>query len=142
MPCAAPSHLLTFPCAACPPCFPPQLKASLAAVRAALPSSLLIYRSAVPGHADCQNFSEPLTSPQNPASLPGRYHWAEFPHQNKLVKPLVEAVGGLWLDVATMTELRADGHLLRWNDCLHYCLPGPLDTWNKALYNMLMQALP
>ena len=123
-----------------PPC---QLQATLSAVRAALPNSLLVYRSTPPGHADCQNFSEPLLSPQPLSSLPRRFNWDRFGHQNELAKPLVEAVLGVFWDVNAMTELRADGHLEGGrNDCLHYCMPGPVDTWVQALYNLLMQALP
>ena len=26
----------------------------------------------------------------------------------------------------------------RFNDCLHYCLPGPVETWNDILYTAMM----
>jgi hypothetical protein len=39
----------------------------------------------------------------------------------------------LYLDVFTPTVLRADSHL----DMLHYCVPGPLDTWVELLSNVL-----
>ena len=50
------------------------------------------------------------------------------------------------LDVATLSNMRADLHLeLRKRlhgapviDCLHYCLPGPPDDWNALLATMLL----
>ena len=119
---------------------PLQIHATLAAVREAQPDTLLIYRSTPPGHADCARFTEPLPSPPSLDGLP--YNWTEFPRQNALVRPLVEAVGGVWWDVNGMTELRADGHMTPFGDCLHHCSPGPIDAWVTALYNLLMQALP
>ncbi|KAJ3700603.1 hypothetical protein LUZ61_004308 [Rhynchospora tenuis] len=47
-----------------------------------------------------------------------------------------------WLDVTKAMMMRADGHpgkyynkeLFRFgNDCLHWCLPGPVDMWNEML---------
>ncbi|KAG6469226.1 hypothetical protein ZIOFF_073932 [Zingiber officinale] len=50
------------------------------------------------------------------------------------------------LDVTKSMLLRADGHPgSHWNndwnrgfnDCLHWCLPGPIDTWNEMLLALL-----
>ncbi|KAL3676001.1 hypothetical protein R1sor_025949 [Riccia sorocarpa] len=57
------------------------------------------------------------------------------------------------LDVTVLSLLRADGHPGPWriynpydgvapgahvkNDCLHWCLPGPVDTWNQLLLEIL-----
>lgn len=47
------------------------------------------------------------------------------------------------LDVSRAMMMRADGHPgshldRRWmkssNDCLHWCLPGPVDMWNDVLF--------
>ncbi len=40
----------------------------------------------------------------------------------------------LYLDVVTATARRADSHA----DGLHYCLPGPPDTWVTLLFNALV----
>jgi hypothetical protein len=40
------------------------------------------------------------------------------------------------LDVLPFDRLRPDCH--RPSDCLHQCLPGPIDTWNVVLYNILI----
>ncbi|KAL5723180.1 hypothetical protein ACHQM5_006605 [Ranunculus cassubicifolius] len=51
------------------------------------------------------------------------------------------------LDTTKSTLMRPDGHPSRyghwpnenitWSDCLHWCLPGPIDTWNNLLLEML-----
>ncbi|XP_059644593.1 protein trichome birefringence-like 19 [Cornus florida] len=52
------------------------------------------------------------------------------------------------LDVTKAMLLRADGHPSKYghwpnanvslyNDCVHWCLPGPIDTWNDFLLNMM-----
>ncbi|GAV60050.1 PC-Esterase domain-containing protein/PMR5N domain-containing protein [Cephalotus follicularis] len=52
------------------------------------------------------------------------------------------------LDITPATILRPDGHPCRYghwpqenvtlyNDCVHWCLPGPIDTWNYFLLEML-----
>lgn len=41
------------------------------------------------------------------------------------------------LDAYTPTILRADLHN-GGEDCVHYCMPGPIDHWVVLLYNMLL----
>ncbi|KAL6861751.1 hypothetical protein ACP4OV_017451 [Aristida adscensionis] len=53
------------------------------------------------------------------------------------------------LDVTNAMMSRADGHP-GWhhekrrltNDCLHWCLPGPVDTWNEMLLQRLLEISP
>ena len=40
------------------------------------------------------------------------------------------------LDIYPLDRLRPDSH--RAQDCLHQCLPGPLDEWTKILFNLLV----
>lgn len=51
------------------------------------------------------------------------------------------------MDVTRAMLMRPDGHPgefwgNKWmkghNDCLHWCLPGPIDTWNELLLQMLL----
>jgi len=37
------------------------------------------------------------------------------------------------MDIFKLTMLRADSHA----DSLHYCHPGPLNTWNIILFNVI-----
>ncbi|WOL00770.1 hypothetical protein Cni_G09483 [Canna indica] len=53
-----------------------------------------------------------------------------------------------FLDLYPVALLRADGHGSKYwsserkrknvQDCLHWCLPGPIDTWNDLLMQLLM----
>eukprot|EP00271_Cylindrocystis_brebissonii_P015862 TRINITY_DN3890_c0_g2_i2.p1 TRINITY_DN3890_c0_g2~~TRINITY_DN3890_c0_g2_i2.p1 ORF type:complete len:839 (-),score=42.89 TRINITY_DN3890_c0_g2_i2:453-2969(-) len=47
-------------------------------VRSTLPSALIVWRTTVPGHKDCANYSGPISTRQDPQTLP--YHWDEFSH--------------------------------------------------------------
>lgn len=52
------------------------------------------------------------------------------------------------LDISEAMSLRPDGHPNRYGhwphekirrpDCLHWCLPGPIDIWNEILLHMMM----
>ncbi|KAL6961053.1 hypothetical protein U1Q18_038816 [Sarracenia purpurea var. burkii] len=52
------------------------------------------------------------------------------------------------LDVTEAMAMRADGHPYRYGkkknelaDCLHWCLPGPIDSWNEFLIHLLERDL-
>uniref|UniRef100_A0ACD5YTW2 Uncharacterized protein n=1 Tax=Avena sativa TaxID=4498 RepID=A0ACD5YTW2_AVESA len=57
----------------------------------------------------------------------------------------------LLMDISEAMELRPDGHPSRYGhppggsvegsfvvDCLHWCLPGPIDLWSELLFQMLL----
>ena len=57
----------------------------------------------------------------------------------------------LLLDITEAMDLRPDGHPSRYGhppggsvegsfvvDCLHWCLPGPIDLWSELLFQMLV----
>ena len=118
------------------------VRAALRHARNLMPNAIIIYRNTAVGHAGCANVSEPLKERQPLDIQP--YNWDKFPRQNEIARAEVEAVGGIYMDVETLSRLRADGHqgLIRETgstDCLHYCLPGPLDSWVQLLYNILMR---
>lgn len=59
-----------------------------------------------------------------------------------------EGVSFAAMDVTWMMDMRPDGHGgdhwdTTWNpgrrDCLHWCLPGPIDSWNQLLYLTLQK---
>lgn len=64
-------------------------------------------------------------------------------HDHSVMHPLVraQAFGVLYMDVDAATALRGDGHIQKedksW-DCLHYCIPGPIDHWVNLLFNMFL----
>lgn len=115
-----------------------QLEATLRALRKLHPGILVVYRASVPGHADCQKYSAPIKEPQDGAHLP--YNWGALRLQNVIAKEIVERHGGVFMDVEHQTSLRPDGHFATMEgkiDCLHYCSPGPMDTWVQMLFNVL-----
>ncbi|CAI7881564.1 unnamed protein product [Closterium sp. NIES-54] len=123
--------------------FVPELRETILALRMHFPDALIVYRNTPPGHANCTQYWEPISKRQEPETLP--YNWGDFVRQNEMAREIVEAAGAVYLDVDTMTALRADGHVgknRRYKvDCLHYCLPGPIDLWTKMLYNVLLELL-
>ncbi|XP_042400217.1 protein trichome birefringence-like 19 [Zingiber officinale] len=76
-----------------------------------------------------------------------------YDHQLEEFRAATAAGGGAkmrLLDTTAAMLLRPDGHPSRYghsahdavamyNDCVHWCLPGPVDTWNQLLFAMLAQ---
>ncbi|KAG0207741.1 hypothetical protein BGX28_001074 [Mortierella sp. GBA30] len=62
-------------------------------------------------------------------------NWVHFDRQNQIAKTVIEASGGIYWNVATMTNMRPDGHV-GGQDCLSYERPGPTDEWAVSLYNL------
>lgn len=107
-------------------------------LRELYPDLLVIFRNTAAGHYNCTEYNAPLDKPQESSLLP--YNWDKFSQQNGMAKEIVEAIGGVYMDVEKMTGLRPDGHfgwLTGKYDCLHYCLPGPVDVWVQLLYNLM-----
>lgn len=103
-------------------------------LRTRSPNLIVLYRNTPPGHVNCTSYSKPLKQRQPPAELP--HHWGNFQAQNEMAKRIVERAGYVYMDVDSMLSLRPDGHHTA-NDCLHYCIPGPLDVVVQLFYNIL-----
>lgn len=126
------------------------VRSTLRHLRERFPQKLLVYRSTPPGHAFCWHFKKPLQKPQNYDRLGRPYKfpfmWHTFAKQNREARAIAEDVGAIFLDVEPMSRLRADSHPgrkpeVKQIDCLHWCIPGPLDTWARLLYNIIFQAM-
>ena len=122
------------------------MRAALRQLRIMAPNGLIIARSTPPGHLHCTQYTAPIDTPQDPASLP--FNWGEMAEQNAVVREEAERVGGVYMDVFRMTALRPDGHKglkvvgnRTVEDCLHYDSPGPVDTWSQMLMNMMVKLL-
>ncbi|KAG2174231.1 hypothetical protein INT43_004252 [Umbelopsis isabellina] len=99
---------------------------------------LIIYRSTPIGHPDCDSATGPLASRPTESELQDLpYRWGDFKRQNMIAKEIVEAAGGVFVDIAQMADLRPDGHI-GGHDCMRYCIPGPADAWVDVLYNMFL----
>lgn len=64
-----------------------------------------------------------------------------------------EKIGNMFelMDVTRAMLMRPDGHpgaywgnkwMKGYSDCIHWCLPGPIDTWNEFLLEILRKKLP
>ena len=109
-----------------------------------LHSATFIYRSASMAHPNCNKYHEPSNNGVFlPADGPHKnWHWADYPAQREiwqswLFKP--ENLGqGLYLDIFHLMAKRPDLHSHRHkNDCLHYCIPGPVDIYPVLILNLL-----
>lgn len=118
--------------------FMQHLATTLATLRQYKPNALVIYRSSYHGHPHCDDANMPLDQPLTDIEqrrLP--YGWSEITRRNAMARVIVEAAGGLFVDLGAMMELRPDGHI-GGQDCLRYCMPGPLDAWGTLLYNVML----
>jgi GDSL/SGNH-like Acyl-Esterase family found in Pmr5 and Cas1p len=114
----------------------------------------LFWRTTVPGHPMCEDYSAPVNNITIMESLVEsrlsytnetiwNYHWQDFKHQNKLVLDTFQAysaITGLQYDVIDAYEiniLRPDRHRWHQNDCLHSCYPGKMDVYNQLLLHFL-----
>ncbi|KAI8885668.1 hypothetical protein K501DRAFT_179430 [Backusella circina FSU 941] len=107
-------------------------------IRKANPKSLILYKSTSIGHPFCDDATEPLDKPLTEAErqlLP--FGWSELTRRNAMARAIVEGAGGVFIDLAALTDLRPDGHV-GGQDCLRYCIPGPLDSWAQIFYNVFL----
>eukprot|EP01018_Ginkgo_biloba_P011965 Gb_31173 [translate_table: standard] len=100
------------------------------------PNLLVFFRNTPPGHVNCSTYRAPISQRQQLKGENDQWHWGEFQRQNDLAKKIVEAAEYVYMDVDAMLSIRPDGHTNE-NDCLHYCLPGPLDAVIESFYNIL-----
>lgn len=100
-----------------------------------------IYRTNIPGSFDCLKGKIKDTS-----SGPLHLHWNNFEEWDKL---WIEESKLLYdklevMDITEMSSQRRGNHPIEFyghTNCLHFCLPGgPVDAWNKILYNLLLKA--
>ena len=115
-----------------------QLVNTLTILRQHKPNALVIYISSYHGHPHCDDADKPLDKQLTDIErrrLP--YGWSETARRNAIARVITEAAGGLFVDLGAMMELRPDGHI-GGQDCLRYCMPGPLDAWGTILYNVML----
>lgn len=116
------------------------------------PNVSIIYRSTSFPHQNCVNrFADPplkeplpfipinerLVSPKG-LGLNRDIGWDHVQSGNDLVKEFIDKnfPEVLHMDLSS-NRLRADSHMVMRNDCLHFCIPGPIDSWVIFLDNVL-----
>ena len=69
----------------------------------------------------------------------------QYPRFNQVARSMATSLGASFIDVAAPSALRPDGAMggywpagdSRQRDCVHYCLPGPIDEWTRLLLALL-----
>ena len=96
----------------------------------------VIYRKNVPGSQECQTLYKDQISSLN-------WNWKNFKEFDNIFVSMSKRFlpEMKLLDVREMSMARPDVHpglVFGHVDCLHFCLPfGPVDVWNRLLYNMI-----
>lgn len=102
----------------------------------------VIFRTTPPAHPRCEEYflSPPIDGHTfNFLDDVGKpYHYSHFVQETlEIVEMLRRKYPQvLTLNVHNSTMHRADSHPLN-GDCLHYCLPGPINTWIEMLFHSL-----
>ena len=111
----------------------------------------VIYRSTWASFMKCETLPDPLPSIREADLLLEQqerddpktrsWHWSLFQRQNAIARQLVGETKAVFWDVYEPTKLRPGGRrgrLTQVHDCMHWCLPGPLDELAKALLQYLV----
>lgn len=117
--------------------FTRRLVQTMKVIRETSPHALVMYKSSFIGHPFCSDAMSPLkTSLSDEALKHLPFGWSETKRRNAIAKVVVEAAGGLYLDFASLVDTRPDAHVEKNQDCVRYCIPGPLDATVQILYNL------
>jgi hypothetical protein len=122
------------------------------------PNIDIVWRTNFVGHEYCvekfsnppptmmtdENFSHLNMTPSVSDEMKKDYKWDYIKGEDiKVQQMLVEEMPRvLILDVGHSTEYRSDSHSydrVGNIDCIHYCMPGPIDSWLTFLYNALLR---
>lgn len=87
-----------------------------------------------PGHVHCSQTSGGAINNHYIHRPDGgdKFHWRLFPHMDAIGKAEATRLGMKVIDMSPL-YYRQDAH----SDCLHFCMPGPLDLFNVLIMNML-----
>lgn len=103
------------------------------------------------GHVGCWRYPEPIKEDFTfPTYNVHKYNWELIPKYNELALNYSKLMNFTTIDLAPMLRLRPDAKVGtrddHWGfhevagggvDCLHFCLPGPLNVFPPILLNML-----
>lgn len=100
-----------------------------------------LYRSSNMAHLNCDDHKVPDNVLHLPAAHPYhiRWWWDRFPYQNSIWHDYIakHQPGKVFMNIMPMVSKRPDQHPINEDDCLHYCLPGPTDTWVVLTHSVL-----
>jgi len=137
----------------------PFLRAAHSDNATAAPWARFIWKSQSPGHVDCEASPGPLPSDYQSKLSPqeaeknranDRYNWQLFRSLDEFAERKCSSdpsLGFEFLDMSLL-YLRPDGHVSALEgdtaqhtekiDCLHYCMPGPLNIFSQLLLHRLL----
>jgi len=114
-----------------------------------------IWKTQNPGHVKCNHYIHPISHDLykdmsdyhqekvvKPVGWTGLdpYYWHMHPEFDTMAREWAAARNYAVLDMSPL-YLRPDSHVGKYDaaniDCLHYCLPGPLDLFARVLLQML-----
>lgn len=117
------------------------LKSFIEEIHANLPKIEFLWKTQNPGHARCSLAHEPVNISQYPIpSAFDVYNWNQEVVFDDFSRNHSKLLGYNVIDMSPL-YLRPDAHPGKLSnglqDCLHYCLPGPLNLFAVALMQML-----
>lgn len=113
-------------------------------------TGLLIWRSIHEGHPGCEKyFDSPPFDKSNYSQYQSRdegYQWASTRLQDsQIIRPIIQHLRStnahnassrlIYLDILSSSRLFIGRHT---PDCLHYCIPGPMESWITLVMNTIM----
>eukprot|EP01031_Cornospumella_fuschlensis_P025480 gene25480-30762_t len=106
---------------------------------------MLIWKTINFPHFNCANFIRPTrVYPSRPDDVEDNYQWTDFFAFDDIATKAAHAHDFMVMNMS-MLHLRPDGHpelnalplAYKGGDCLHYCLPGPLNIVATMLFHVL-----
>jgi hypothetical protein len=96
------------------------------------PHTKFVWKTINPGHVNCSGYHAPTrTYEPGPANMDW-YGYRLYPEFDGWSYHYSRKLNFTVMDMA-MLYLRPDGH----SDCMHFCLPGPLDVFSRIFLTML-----
>jgi hypothetical protein len=105
-----------------------------------------LWKTTSPAHHSCTDFHAPISSPLPLNHTDDKYYWDWFPLYDEIsvreLLPIVDNIFNMF-----PLYLRADAHVgfyspVEGSDCLHFCLPGPLNLFSVMLLHYLHHETP
>jgi len=95
----------------------------------------MVWKTQNPGHVTCDSFKEPQTHYTLAKPEMDNYCWNLHPTFDELSRNYSTIMNYEVIDMSPL-YFRADAH--PGFDCLHYCVPGPLDLFSILFLNKLL----
>ena len=99
------------------------------------PIASILYRGTQAAIPHCSSLRDPLPEPWHaPPQWSHPYHWERLELHNQIAKRLLarRPMPFAYMDTFQATSMRPGGHR-REDDCVHSCLPSPMDKWTRLI---------